>query len=190
MKVALRLTGFVLAWFALIAGWIWFGPAESSEDSADAAIVLGAGVIGDQPTPVFAARIDHAIALHNAGRVEKIIFTGGKSPDDELSEAASARKYAIARGINADAILIEEQSGSTRANLVEAKVILETEKLSDALIVSDPLHLRRASLMAAELKIDAATSAAPTSRYQSFSTQLPFLLREVYFTHYFWILGE
>ncbi|MEP6201478.1 MAG: YdcF family protein, partial [Marinomonas sp.] len=142
------------------------------------------------PTPVFAARIDHAIALHNAGRVEKIIFTGGKSPDDELSEAASARKYAIARGINADAILIEEQSGSTRANLVEAKVILETEKLSDALIVSDPLHLRRASLMAAELKIDAATSAAPTSRYQSFSTQLPFLLREVYFTHYFWILGE
>ncbi len=190
MKVALRLTGFLVAWFALIAVWIWFGPSEDPESKADTAIVLGAAVIGDQPTPVFAARIDHAIALHKQGRVEKIVFTGGKSPEDDLSEAASARNYATARGVGAVDILIEEKSRTTRQNLVEAKRVMEAEKLSNALIVSDPLHLRRASLMATELKIETEASATPKSRYKSLPTQLSFLLREVYFIHHFWVLGQ
>lgn len=190
MKVALRLTGLFLAWFAIIAAWIGIGPSEDAASKSDTAIVLGAAVIGAEPSQVFAARIDHAIALHKAGRVRAIVFTGGRSPEDDLSEAAAARAYATARGIDPKDIHIEEKSRTTRENLVEAKRLMKTKKLSSALIVSDPLHLRRASLMAAELKIEAQASATPSSRYQSLSTQAPFLLREVYFIHHFWILGE
>ena len=61
----------------------------------DAAIVLGAAVWGNEVSPVFRERINHAIDLYRAGKVRKIIFTGGQGNRDELTEAAEARQYAI-----------------------------------------------------------------------------------------------
>ena len=62
--------------------------------------------------------------------------------------------------------------------------------METALIVSDPLHMRRAMEMAEALGIEARPSATPTTRYQSWTTQAPFLLREIYFIHHFWLFGE
>ncbi|MEL7445171.1 MAG: YdcF family protein, partial [Pseudomonadota bacterium] len=62
--------------------------------------------------------------------------------------------------------------------------------LTSALLVSDPLHLRRAQIMAWDLGIDARPSATPSSRYQTWSTQGPFLLREVFYIHVFWVFGQ
>ena len=42
----------------------------------DAAIVLGAAVWGNEVSPVFRERINHAIDLYRSGKVRKIIFTG------------------------------------------------------------------------------------------------------------------
>ena len=94
----------VLAVFLVTAVRIGaFGMVDETRP-ADAAIVLGAAVVGDEPTPVFAARIDHAIGLYREGMVDTIIFTGARSPEDELSEAEAARRYALARGVPADVI--------------------------------------------------------------------------------------
>lgn len=190
MKWFLGALGLMLAWLVGVAVWIAVGSPEDPAATAEVAIVLGAAVDDDTPSPVFAARIDHAIALHREGRVAALLFTGARSPEDSLSEAAAARDYAIAAGIPPSAIMIEERSRTTRQNLIEAQSLMRAGKLASAMIVSDPLHLRRAIAMANDLGIDARASATPSTRYRSLSTQLPFLLREIYFMHHYWALGE
>lgn len=190
MKWALGALGVIVAWLAGVAGWIAVGPAEDASDSADVAIVLGAAVDRDVPSPVFAARIDHAIALYRAGRVQGLVLTGARAPGDTLSEAAAARDYAMQAGVPGSAIAIEERSRTTHQNLVEARALMQASGAGSALIVSDPLHLRRAGLMASGLGLDARASATPTTRYRSLSTKVPFLMRELYFVHHYWALGE
>ena len=154
-----------------------FGMVDETRP-ADTAIVLGAAVVGDEPTPVFAARIDHAIGLYREGMVDTIIFTGARSPEDELSEAEAARRYALARGVPDAAILTEETSHITSENIANAAWIMSQHDLASALVVSDPPHMLRAIRMARDAGIDAASSPTPTSRYQTLATQLPFIARE------------
>nr|WP_247713281.1 YdcF family protein [Qipengyuania polymorpha] len=153
-------------------------------------MVLGAAVDSDTPSPVFAARLDHAIALYKEGRVAKLMLTGGRSDEYSLSEAAAGREYAIARGVAADDILIDENSRTTRQNLLEAQRVMKGEGVETALVVSDPLHLRRAMQMAQSLGLEAQPSATPHTRYRSWQTKVPFLLREVYFVHHSWLFDQ
>ena len=75
--------------------------AGQRDDSApaDAIVVLGAAQYDGRPSPVFAARLDHAVDLYVAGVADRLVVTGGKQPGDRTTEAAVARSYAIARGV-------------------------------------------------------------------------------------------
>ncbi|QLE56726.1 YdcF family protein [Nostoc sp. TCL26-01] len=155
---------------------------NSQNIKADAAIVLGAAVWGEQPSPVFRERINHAINLYKNGNVNKIIFTGGVGDSNELAEAVVGQRYAIDKGIKSSDILTETQSRTTHQNLKNAlEVIRNHQQLTKFLIVSDPLHLKRAVLMAKNLGIDAYPAPTPTTRYRSLQSQMEFLGRETYF---------
>ena len=151
---------------------------------ADAAIVLGAAVWGEKPSPVFRERINHAIELYSEKSVPLLIFTGGVGNNDKLAEATVAQNYAIRRGVNRSDILIETQSRTTQQNLQNAYQLVRQTPLKKFVIVSDPLHMKRAVLMAQDLGMDAYPSPTPTTRYRSFNSQLSFLMRETYF---YWI---
>ena len=165
-------------------------PTGKLSDSADAAIVLGAAVYESKPSPVFAERLNHAINLYHADKVDKLIFTGGTSDTKTLAESSVARDYAINKKVSSDDIFIEKDSVTTRENLVYAKQIVDQKHIDSVLIISDPLHLKRAMLMANVLGINATASATPTSRYQSLKTKLPFAFRELYFYHHYLIFDE
>src|SRR6266542_3686337 len=49
---------------------------------ADAIVVLGAAQFNGTPSPVFEARLDHAIALYNEGLAPYLVVTGGKINGD------------------------------------------------------------------------------------------------------------
>lgn len=147
---------------------------------ADAAIILGAAVEDGAPTPVFRERINHGISLYQDGYVKYLIFTGGIGDGDSISEAQAGKNYAISMGIPESAILIEEESHITEENLENAKALMEQYDLQTALIVSDPLHMKRAMLMAKDYGITAYASPTKTTMYQSAKTKLPFLAREVF----------
>ena len=87
---------------------------------ADAAIVLGASVYDNSPSPVFCERINHAVELYNDGYVKAVIMTGGVGEGNIRSEADIAREYAEQQGVPADAIFIEESSSITAENLENA----------------------------------------------------------------------
>lgn len=148
---------------------------------ADAAVVLGAAVWGDAPSPVFQERINHAINLYHAGRVQALIFTGGVGSGDQQAESVVASRYAVAHGVNPEDTWCELTSRITWENLQGAKQIVDDQGFTRVLIVSDPLHMRRSVLMARDLGLVAEASPTPTTRYRSLKSQATFLWRETYF---------
>jgi uncharacterized SAM-binding protein YcdF (DUF218 family) len=149
--------------------------------NADAAIVLGAAVWGDNVSPVFRERINHAMELYRAGKVRKIIFTGGQGNSDELTEAETARRYAVKNGIPENDILTEQTSHTTFENVVNAKQVADQNGLKKVLIVSDPMHMRRAITMAQDVGLEAYPSPTPTTRYQGWRSQMGSLVHETYY---------
>ena len=188
----------ILKWliilFLLWLGYLFFSifsyPIGKMDNSANVAIVLGAAVYKNKPSPVFAERLNHAINLYHSGHVQKLLFTGGSSDKNIPAESIVAKEYALSRDVTLDDIYVETQSVTTYQNLFFAKQLLESFNLKNALIISDSFHLKRAMLMANALGIDAKPSATSTSRYKSLKTQLPFALRELYFYHHFLIFDE
>jgi uncharacterized SAM-binding protein YcdF (DUF218 family) len=145
----------------------------------DAAIVLGAAVYGERPSPVFRERINHAIRLYQDGYVKAIIFTGGVGRHDVLSEAEVGRNYAMAQGVPAEAIFIETRSTSTLENLTNAQAVATENGLDSFLIVSTPFHMRRAMSLADDLEMEAYTSPTRSTRWISWFTQSFSFSREV-----------
>jgi uncharacterized SAM-binding protein YcdF (DUF218 family) len=172
----------IVAILANYLAWsIYNYPNTSTPVQADAAIVLGAAAWGERPSPVFRERINYALELYQAGMVRKLIFTGGQADASEPAEAMVAQQYATERSIPEIDIFIETRSQSTRENLYYAQQIAWQNGLTRIFIVSDPLHLKRAVLIAQDLGMDAYPAPTPTTRYQSLSSQLSFLVRETYY---------
>ena len=183
------LTLSILLWLLVVAYSIWeFGKTDHAQP-ADCIIVLGAAVQGSKPSPVFAERLRHAANLYQRGVAAKVVLTGGKGADSLYAESGVGREFIRQLGVPKTAILIEENSHTTQQNLTEAASLMHQHALHSTIIVSDPLHLKRASTMAEGMGMAAVTSPTPTTRYRSWQTQMPFLLREVYFLHHYWLFG-
>ena len=148
---------------------------------AEDAIVLGAGIEGSKPSPVFEERIKHGIWLYKNKYVDKLIFTGGKSDNSEYSDSSVARNYAIENSVPDEDIFIEDNSKITQENIFYAAQIAYDKNVTTVIIVSDPLHMKRAMLMAKDNNLIAYSSPTPTTKYMSQKTKLPFLAREVFF---------
>lgn len=148
---------------------------------ADAAIVLGAAVWGDKPSPVFEERIRHGIWLYENGYVDKIIFTGGKGKNADISESEVAKQYALEHSVLEKDIYIEEESIITQENIMFASEIAKENNISTVLLVSDPLHMKRAMLMCKDYELTAYSSPTPTTMYQTAKSKFMFLFREVYY---------
>ena len=149
--------------------------------SSDVAIVLGAGTSDGEPSPVYRERLNHGIWLYENGYVDYLILTGGVGDGNENSDAFIAKQYVISAAVPEEVIFIEETSAITEENLQNAKAIMDEEAFDSAIIVSDPLHMKRAMLMAEDHGINAYSSPTPTTMYRSLKTQIPFLAREEFF---------
>ena len=185
MKKLAKIVLVILAAIALAASvlaWRIYSFRTTTYDGpADAAVVLGAAVWTKDPSPVFKERINHAINLYRKGRVRKLIFTGGQGNPGEPTEASAARDYALQSGLPASDILIEDKSHTTYENILNAKQLADTHGIRTVLIVSDPLHMKRAMTMARDVGFEAHPSPTPSTRYQGMRSQLKLLMHETYF---------
>ncbi|WP_141504905.1 YdcF family protein [Paenibacillus luteus] len=173
---------FILVLYLLYTAYSIVSFADKNERvRSDAAIVLGAAVWREEPSPVLAERMNHAIWLNNNGYVAKIIATGGIGDGDAISEAEAAKRYAVQKGIPEVDVILEVESRITEQNLEYAYAIARQNHLRTLTIVSDPLHMKRAVHMAKDLGMEAYSSPTQTSVYQSMRTKFPFLLREIFF---------
>jgi uncharacterized SAM-binding protein YcdF (DUF218 family) len=58
---------------------------------------------------------------------------------------------------------------------------MRDENLKTAVLVSDPLHMKRAITMARDMGMDVVSSPTPTTRYRTWRSKLPSLLYETWF---------
>ena len=176
----LALLGGIVLWGAVAVSIVNYGKVDEKAPS-DVAIVLGAGTWKGEVSPVYRERLNHGIWLYQNGYVEYLILTGGVGEGNTVSDAAAATAYALSQGVPEAVILIEEKSTITEENLFYAKALMDELSLRSAIIVSDPLHMKRAMLMASDYGIDACSSPTPTTMYRSLKTRIPFLAREEFF---------
>ena len=180
-KTALVILSVIVLGAGLLAWRVYSFRNTTSDGPADAAVVLGAAVWTKEPSPVFKERINHAINLYRKGSVRKLIFTGGQGNPGEPTEASAARDYALQSGLPASDILLEDKSHTTYENILNSKQLADAHGIRTVLIVSDPLHMKRAMTMARDVGLVAHPSPTPSTRYQGLSSKLGLLAHETYY---------
>ncbi len=150
------------------------------QGSADAVFVLGAAAYGKNPSPVFRERINHAMNIYLARHCRYIILTGGKKFAEDLGEAVVARDYLVKNGIPVSDILLETSSNNTYENFLFSLPVISSRNINSIIIVSDPYHMKRASMIADDFRIVNYSSPTPTTMFNSFKRKMPFLLNEIY----------
>ena len=180
-KIVLAIIALTVVVLAVTAARIYRYSSVAVDKQADAAVVLGAAVWSQNVSPVFRERINHAVDLYRKGKVRKLIFTGGQGNSNEPTEAAAASSYAQANGIPIQDILVEQKSHTTFENIVNAKQLADANSLKTVLIVSDPMHMKRAMTMARDVGLRAYPSPTPTTRYVGWRTQMSELARETFY---------
>jgi uncharacterized SAM-binding protein YcdF (DUF218 family) len=180
-KIVLAIIAVIVVVLAVTAARIYRYSSVAVDKQADAAVVLGAAVWSQNVSPVFRERINHAVDLYRKGKVRKLIFTGGQGNSNEPTEAAAASSYAQANGIPLQDILVEQKSHTTFENILNAKQLADANSLKTVLIVSDPMHMKRAMTMARDVGLIAYPSPTPTTRYVGWKTQMSELARETFY---------
>ncbi len=133
------------------------GRADQREPS-DAIVVLGAAQYDGRPSPVFQARLDHALLLYQSGVAPYVAVTGGKQPDDRWTEASSAYNYLTDRGVTDSAILRIPDGQDTWESLAATARILRERELEGVILVSSPSHALRTKVIAEELGLSVQLS--------------------------------
>jgi len=151
--------------------------APGAEPDSAAALILGAAVWPDGPSPTLRRRTLHGAALFHAGKVGHLVPCGGLGrhpPPEALVMAALLRDA----GVPADRIHPESSSASTAQNIALALPILTRLGLRDVVIVTDLPHAPRALLVARRHGLRARASC-PSLRGASPGALLRLTLREV-----------
>jgi uncharacterized SAM-binding protein YcdF (DUF218 family) len=121
---------------------------------SEAIVVFGAAEYYGKPSPVFKARLDHALNLFNRGVAPLVITTGG-SKDPKFSEGAVGRDYLVAAGVPETSVIAETQSSDTADSAERVASILRKNGKSTCVAVSDGYHMFRIKQMMARQGITA-----------------------------------
>lgn len=135
----------------LVTGSILFAASVTApSENADAVIVLGAGIHGDEVSLLLGKRLRAAINYKLANPETIIVVSGGQGPGESITEAEAMKRFLLANGVNETDIIKEEASTSTQENFRFSKRILD-ERFPDGyscVYVTSDFHIFRAGLVA------------------------------------------
>jgi uncharacterized SAM-binding protein YcdF (DUF218 family) len=158
---------------------VWQVARIDDRRPVDAVVVLGAAQYDGEPSSIFASRLRHAEALYEQGVAPRIVTTGGGRIGDAYTEAEAGRRYLIARGVPAEAVVAVEEGSDTLGSLQAVAARAHQGAWHSALVVSDPWHSLRARTMARDTGLDAWTSPTRSGPVvQTRETQFRYIVRE------------
>lgn len=139
-------------------------------EAPDAIVVLGSGLVRGEVPPLLRSRLDRGLALYRsevaAGRRPVLIPSGGQGSDEPRAEGAAMAEYLLANGAEAEDVLPETASRSTRENLRFSRAV-QTEAGRDGhvVVVTNNYHVLRAAVLARQLDLPAQVIGSPTAPY-------------------------
>ncbi len=158
----------------------------------DYVIIHGCGLAGgERLTKLLSNRVDKAMEIYGKCRVKPLIIpSGGQGPDERVSEAEAMGRYLLAHGVPQESIALEDQSATTRENLLNSKAIIDARGGGRTALVSSNYHVYRCLRYAREVGLACTGIGAWTALYYWPSA----LIREfiaVFLTRRFlvWALG-
>ena len=163
--VRLVLTGLgllFLVWMASLGAVLAWERHDQSRP-VGAIVVLGAAQYVGRPSPVLRARLDHAIALWRRGLAPIMIVTGGTGRGDTTSEAAVSQRYVVQHGVPVQAVLLETEGRTTSESMAGVSALMGGQGRRDVLLVSDPFHMLRLTIIARRHGLQPFASPTPTS---------------------------
>jgi SanA protein len=135
----------------------------SSAEQSRVAIVFGAAVYGDgRLSPVLRDRMDTAISLYKAGKVDKLLLSGDNRVD-HYNEPGAMMAYAVRQGVNEIDIQPDYAGLRTYDTCYRARHIFQ---LDQAILVTQAFHLPRAIFTCRQLGIDASGVEADLRPYR------------------------
>lgn len=152
----------VALWAASMGAVLLFSWMDQARP-VESIVVLGAAQYDGKPSPVLRARLDHGIDLWNHGMGKVLVLTGGRGAGDTTSEADVGRSYARKRGVPDTAILLENKGRTTRESMLGVAALLESRGIKTAILVSDPFHMLRLSIIGRRFGLIPYTSPTRTS---------------------------
>jgi uncharacterized SAM-binding protein YcdF (DUF218 family) len=165
LGVRLALAGLALLPLLWLASFLAVLAWERNDQArpAGAIVVLGAAQYVGHPSPVLRARLDHAITLWKQRLAPIMIVTGGRGAGDTTSEAAVSQRYAIRNGVPPGAILLETEGRTTSQSMEGVAALMLQRGRNDVLLVSDPFHMLRLTILARRHGLVPFSSPTPTS---------------------------
>jgi uncharacterized SAM-binding protein YcdF (DUF218 family) len=158
---------------------IWWTARQDSRPTSDAIVVLGSAQYNGTPSSIFAARLEHAKKLYEAGVAPVIVTVGGKETGDKFTEAEAGRDYLANAGVPRKALLAVPSGVDTLESMRDVAAAFRTHGWRSAVLVTDPWHAMRAQRMAQDSGIGADSS--PTRQgpaVETRNTQFRYILRE------------
>ena len=162
-KVGVVAVSIVVVYVLACVGQVWLMGRTDQARPAQAIVVMGVAQYDGRPSPQLQARLDHVLTLWNAGVAPLVVTTGGNQPGDRFTEAEASRSYLVEAGIPESAVLFENEGTSTLDSLQRVDRLLETQDITEVVIVTDAYHAARSRLVARSLGLQAHISATPSS---------------------------
>lgn len=145
--------------------YICESPAEGQSDplngSHDCIIILGAGLYGNEPSPMLKDRLEKGISLYKSGAAPKILMSGDHGRTG-YNEVEVMKQYAINAGIPSSDIFMDHAGFSTYDSMVRARDVFE---VTSPIIVTQKYHLYRAVFIGRNLDINCLGIATDDFKY-------------------------
>ncbi len=168
----------------VIESGLMIAAASKTPDENVTVVVLGCRVYGESPSLSMVERLDAAYEFLTKNEQTKCVLSGGKGTGENISEAECMYRYLVEKGIDAKRLYKEEQSTTTRENLLYAKEIIETEGLEETIaIATSEYHVYRAGMIAKALGMEYVSVPGQTAIWL-FPT---YYVRELYGILYEWV---
>src|SRR6266446_3613495 len=138
---------------------------------SDVIVVLGAAEYRGKPSPVFEARLNHALFLYRQQWAPRILTTGGAGGDPTFTEGEVGRAYLSRRGVPSEAIMVESQGQTTVESTAAAAEIMRRMNLKSCIVVSDGYHIYRVKKMLEFQGMDVYGSPRPAESHEEWREQ-------------------
>jgi uncharacterized SAM-binding protein YcdF (DUF218 family) len=170
--------GLALVWSAWLYRRIESFAGRDDAVPCDAIVVFGAAEYDGRPSPVYRARLDHALKLYQGGFAPLIVTLGGDG-GDAFSEGGVGREFLMASGVPESSIIAETHSRSTVESVQRLAAIAHANGFRRMLVVSDATHLFRIHAICQAFGLSVVTSPRPRVAVESNPSDLGPILHEI-----------
>ena len=186
----------ILAYFGFVfLSFVTYGSLyrlRKGSKAEPAILILGSRIFDGQVPPLLASRLDCALDVYEARKAAGdqtplLVCCGGQGADEDRPEADAMADYLLSKGVPEIDIRREDQSTTTRENLIfGSAIVFEDYPAAPILISTNDYHALRTALLSRDLKLDARVLSAKTAKYYvpaAFLREFVAILRDYFWAH-------